>query len=214
MTDLGIISNTENKIKQQEVIKNSLQTSTIIPNHSIVMPLDMTAISISTNETSKKISDITNPIVIHAPINSTLSSYTTGKWTVVNGTDQICIVIQMSVMFNISYVNINNKTSFITFDIPTDNVTTKASGYCGKLEQNLTLEWSAKNITNGSMTLHFMRNATENDYSLHHLEVILPASDFPSNLKLNGSVSLVHETPDFEVRLSNSYRCLKQQTLN
>lgn len=35
------------------------------------------------------------------------------------------------------------------------------------------------------MTLHFMRNATENDYSLHHLEVILPASDFPSNLKLS-----------------------------
>ncbi|XP_061929751.1 lysosome-associated membrane glycoprotein 1 [Apis cerana] len=217
LTDLGIISDTdENKIKSQEVTKNSFQTSTIISNHSTVMPLDMTAIPISTNETSKKISDITNPIVIHAPINSTLSSYlsSTGKWTVVNGTDQICIVVQMSVMFNISYVDVNNKTSFITFNIPTDNVTTKASGYCGKLEQNLTLEWSAKNITNGSMTLHFMRNATENDYSLYHLEVLLPASDFPSNLKLNGSVSLVHETPDFEVRLSNSYRCLKQQTLN
>lgn len=112
MTDLGIISDTdENKIKSQEVTKNSFQTSTIISNHSTVMPLDMTAIPISTNETSKKISDITNPIVIHAPINSTLSSYlsSTGKWTVVNGTDQICIVVQMSVMFNISYVDINNK---------------------------------------------------------------------------------------------------------
>lgn len=75
--------------------------------------------------------------------------------------------------------------------MPTDNVTTKASGYCGKLEQNLTLEWSAKNITNGSMTLHFMKNATENDYSLHHLEVFLPASDFPSNLKLSKQIYFV-----------------------
>lgn len=110
MTDLGIISDTDkNKIKPQEVIKNSFQTSTIISNHSTIMPLDMTAIPISTNETSKKISYITNPIVIHAPVNSTLSSYTTGKWTVVNGTDQICIVVQMSVMFNISYINVNNE---------------------------------------------------------------------------------------------------------
>lgn len=124
MTDLGIISG-KNKIKPQEVTKNSFQTSTVIPNHSTVMPLDMTAIPISTNETSKKISYITNPIVIHTPVNSTLSSHTTGKWTVVNGTDQICIVIQMSVMFNISYVNINNKVCMKneeSYSLPSINI--------------------------------------------------------------------------------------------
>ena len=68
----------------------------------------------------------------------------------------------------------------MVFDVPTDNVTTKASGSCGKLEQTLTLEWASKNITNGSMTLHFIKNVTENDYSLHHLEVVLPPTDFPN----------------------------------
>ena len=64
----------------------------------------------------------------------------------------------------------------MVFDVPTDNVTTKASGSCGELEQTLTLEWASKNITNGSMTLHFIKNIDE--YSLHHLEVILPSTDF------------------------------------
>lgn len=76
--------------------------------------------------------------------------------------------------------NIFFQKFFKVFDIPADNATTKASGYCGKLEQNLTLEWSSKNVTNASMTLHFIRNVTENDYSLHHLELILPPTNFPN----------------------------------
>lgn len=44
------------------------------------------------------------------------------------------------------------------------------------------------------MTLHFMRNATENDYSLHHLEVFLPASDFPSDSKLSKKYILLLTT--------------------
>ncbi|KOX72240.1 Lysosome-associated membrane glycoprotein 1 [Melipona quadrifasciata] len=137
--------------------------------------------------------------VMYTPVKSISTSHSAGKWVVVNGTNKICIVVQMS-------------KSFIVFDLPTDNLTTKASGSCGKLEQTLTLEWASKNIKyNGNMTLHFVKSVDE--YSLRQLEVVLPSTDFP-NPTSNASVTLVHEAPDFAVKLSNSYRCLKQQMLN
>ncbi|CAD1475961.1 unnamed protein product, partial [Heterotrigona itama] len=206
----------KNNLKSGEVLlkQSSVQSSTVIPNHSTITSSSTANVLIHTNETStEKILHTTTKSAVYTRVKSTSTSHSAGKWVVANGTDKICIVVQMSVMFNISYINDNNRKSFMVFDVPTDNVTTKASGSCGKLEQTLTLEWASKNITNGSMTLHFMKNDTENDYSLHHLEVVLPPTDFP-NTTLNTSVTLVHEAPDFVVKLSNSYRCLKQQMLN
>lgn len=71
------------------------------------------------------------------------------------------------------------QTSFNVFDIPVDNATTNVSGNCGKLDQDLTLKWSSKNVTNASMTVHFMKNETGNHYSLHHLDLVLPPANFP-----------------------------------
>ncbi|KAK9305158.1 hypothetical protein QLX08_003815 [Tetragonisca angustula] len=202
----------KNNLKSAEVLikQSSIQSSTIIPNHSAVT-LSSANVLIRTNETSEKILHTTmKSAVMYSPVKSTSTSHSAGKWVVVDKTNEICIVVQMSVMFNISYINDNN-TKFMVFDVPTDNVTTKASGSCGELEQTLTLEWASKNITNGSMTLHFIKNIDE--YSLHHLEVILPSTDF-STPTIKTSVILIHEASDFVVKLSNSYRCLKQQMLN
>ncbi|XP_043593019.1 lysosome-associated membrane glycoprotein 1 [Bombus pyrosoma] len=209
----------KNKLKPEEVLttQSPIQSRTVISNdhQSSAVSVDTSATLSYTNETTTKqiLHAAINPAVIQATVNSTLSSHTAGKWVVGNGTDKACIVVQMSVEFNISYINDNKMKSFKVFDIPADNATTKASGYCGKLEQNLTLEWSSKNVTNASMTLHFIRNVTENDYSLHHLELVLPPTNFP-NATLNTSVVLAHKAPNFVVKVSNSYRCLKQQTLN
>ncbi|KAF3427562.1 hypothetical protein E2986_07734 [Frieseomelitta varia] len=203
----------KNNLKSAEVLikQSSVQSSTVIPNHSTVT-LSSANVLIRTNETSEKILHTTmKSAVMYSPVKSTSTSHSAGKWVVVSETDEICIIVQMSVMFNISYINDNNTKSFIVFDVPTDNVTTKANGSCGELEQTLTLEWASKNITNGSMTLHFMKNV--DGYSLHHLEVILPPTDFPATT-LNTSMTLIHKAHDFVVKLSNSYRCLKQQMLN
>ncbi|KAK1126127.1 hypothetical protein K0M31_004768 [Melipona bicolor] len=203
----------KNNLKSGEVLikQNSVQSSTVIPNHSNITSSSANVL-IHTNETSEKILHTTmKSSVMYTPVKSISTSHSAGKWVVVNGTNKICIVVQMSVMFNISYINQNNTKSFMVFDLPTDNLTTKASGSCGKLEQTLTLEWASKDIIyNGNMTLHFIKSVDE--YSLHHLEVVLPPTDFSN--ATNTSMTLIHEAPDFAVKLSNSYRCLKQQMLN
>lgn len=197
----------KNNLKSEVLIKqNSVQSSTVIPNRSNITSSSANVL-IHTNETSEKILHTTmKSAVMYTPVKSVSTSHSAGKWVVVNGTNKICIVVQMSVMFNISYIDNNNMKSFMVFDLPTDNLTTKANGSCGKLEQTLTLEWTPENITyNGNMTLHFIKSVDE--YSLHHLEVVFP------NIT-NTSMTLIHEAPGFAVKLSNSYRCLKQQMLN
>lgn len=71
------------------------------------------------------------------------------------------------------------QTYFKLFDMPIDNATTGANGSCGSLEQELTLRWSIKNLTltDGALTLHFMKNESTKEYSLHHLEAIDPSGD-------------------------------------
>lgn len=139
---------------------------------------------------------------------ATIAPHGPGKW-MVNEEDKICIIVQMSALFNIHHVDNQNKTHLKTFEVPVDN-STVASGNCGTTEQNLTLRWSSANVTNASMTLHFVKNVNQSDYSLHHFEVAFPASNFPDSTP-NNTFVLAHEATSSKVGLSNSYRCLRQQ---
>lgn len=117
----------------------------------------------------------------------------------------------MAAQFNVSYVD-NNKTIHRLVDIP-NNI--NATGECGKSEQTLTLLWGLNNSTKTALnnfTLHFVKNETEKHYSLHHLEISLTEKS-PTD-KSNKTVILVHVVPQFDTGLSNSYRCLKEQSLN
>ncbi|EFN63992.1 hypothetical protein EAG_09605 [Camponotus floridanus] len=108
------------------------------------------------------------------------------------------------------------KTIHKAVDIPTNSSVT---GKCGKFEQNLTLSWglqnnSASNLTaQNNFTLHFVKNETEKLYSLHHLEISL-VIEKSSTDKSNQTMTVIHMAPQFNTGLSNSYRCLKEQSLN
>ncbi|KOC58887.1 Lysosome-associated membrane glycoprotein 1 [Habropoda laboriosa] len=165
-----------------------------------------------TETSTEQIPHVTNePAVMQAPVNTAVVASSPGKW-IINGTNKICIIAQMSAFFNVSYVNATKMPSFKTFNLPAGNRTVNVSGNCGETEQNLTLTWSDTNVTNASMTMHFMKNATEKHYSLHHLELTLQATDFPNR---NQSLVLVNETKSyFEVGVSYAYKCLRQQKLD
>ncbi|OAD60453.1 Lysosome-associated membrane glycoprotein 1 [Eufriesea mexicana] len=203
-----------NKLKPQEILSNdsSIQSSTVVPNNSTDVPSDTTAALINTNETTTEqvLHPTTNPTVIRAPTNTV--SRASGKWIVVNESDQICIIVQMYAVFTINYTLDNHTISSKTFDIPADNVTTNATGHCGTSEQYLTLVWSPVNVTDANLTLHFTKNISENYYTFHHLEIVIPEKNFNKSLKT--SVTLVHEMPNMEIKTSNSYKCLKQQKLD
>lgn len=126
-----------------------------------------------------------------------------GKW-MVNETNQTCIIVNMAVQFNVSYINKENKTVSKLFNLPDNANKTVVTGECGKIEQYLRLSFNdTKNVTN-NFTLHFVKNEAAKQYSFHHLEVAL--------LNPNNTVLLVHNTTLVSgTGLSNSYRCLKQQ---
>ena len=202
----------------------AVPTSTTVPASTIVSI--STSVTTTTPNSTAKPAPTTTPksttkpapittsspdIVSTTPSTPVVPAGTPGKW-VVNGTTKICVVLQMAVSFNVSY-DVNHTIFYKTFDMPIDNVTTTANGSCGSLEDQLTLTWSAKNINNGSMTLHFVQNATTKHYSLHHLEVILSPADFP-NATFKQPIVLMHNESNFIVGVTNSYRCLKQQKLD
>ncbi|XP_076160636.1 lysosome-associated membrane glycoprotein 1 isoform X2 [Ptiloglossa arizonensis] len=201
----------ENKTKSEENIV-AIDNSQISSLHTTISPSNPTTVSTTIIEsTAKQIPSTTMSPIVNTVMASSLAS---DKW-VVNGTNNtICIVVQMSVHLNVSYNTVKNKISFKEFDIPDNAVknATKAYGTCGEFEQTLTLMWPSKNNTNGSMTLHFKKNATQNHYFLQRLLVVLPVIDFP-NSTLKNNVTLVHETSNFTTALSDSYRCMRQQTL-
>ena len=191
----------------------AVPTSTTVPASTIVsISTHVTTITPKSTTTKPAPTTTSSPdIVSTTPSTPVVPPGTPGKW-VVNGTTKVCVVLQMAVSFNVSY-DVNHTISHKTFDMPIDNVTTTANGSCGSLEDQLTLTWSAKNISNGSMTLHFVKNDTTKHYSLHHLEVILSPADFP-NTTFKQPIVLVHNESNFIVGVSNSYRCLKQQKLD
>ncbi|EFN79114.1 Lysosome-associated membrane glycoprotein 1 [Harpegnathos saltator] len=110
----------------------------------------------------------------------------TKKW-IVEENNIMCIIVQMAAQFSFNYT-VNNKTIHKTMDIPSSGNGT-VSGICGKTEQNLTVSWNAQK---DNFTLHFMKNDTTK----------------------HKTMALIHMTPQYEIGLSNSYRCFKEQKLN
>lgn len=182
----------------------STNTTTAAPTTSTTTTTPATTPT-TTSTTSAPVTTI-SPVVPTTP----LPPLNPGKW-IVRENNITCIVVQMSVQYNITYPNATNMNSSILFDMPIDNATTKASGTCGKLDQVLKLTWSNK-ATAGNMTLNFMKNETTKRYSLHHLEVVLPQTDFPGTI-LNQPMVLVHEPTTYAAALTNSYRCLEKQEM-
>ncbi|XP_029155216.1 lysosome-associated membrane glycoprotein 1 isoform X2 [Nylanderia fulva] len=150
----------------------------------------------------------TTPVVPTTP----LPPPSTGKW-IVQENNTYCIIVQMVAQLSVSYVDAKNKTIHEIVDIPNNS---NSTGKCGKSEQTLTLLWGTNNSTqtaSNNFTLHFVKNETEKHYSLHHLEISLMEKS--STDKSNKTVmTLIHMAPQFDTGLSNSYRCVKEQSLN
>ncbi|XP_072763911.1 lysosome-associated membrane glycoprotein 1 [Anoplolepis gracilipes] len=154
---------------------------------------------------------IPSPTTTPTPVPTTpLPPPSTGKWHV-RENNVTCIVVQMAAQLNVSYLDANNVTIHRAVDIPSNS---NGTGQCGKSAQILTLLWGSQSNSTitpqNNFTLHFEKNETDKLYSLHHLEITLVAEKSPTNK----TVTLVHKAPQFNTGLSNSYRCLKEQSLN
>ncbi|XP_066596218.1 lysosome-associated membrane glycoprotein 1-like [Prorops nasuta] len=170
------------------------------------------------SEPTKPSSEPTNPTTkapqttTHLPITSTtaLPFENAGRWTV-NDTNTTCIIIQMSIQFNVTYTDDQNKTVYEVFDMPSSNKTTKATGICNNTaEQNITISWQNDS---SSILIHFVKEESKPRYNIHHLNVKLAPSYFPKK-NLNEPVSLMYNATAFTTTVGDSYRCLKLQKLD
>ncbi|EZA58242.1 Lysosome-associated membrane glycoprotein [Ooceraea biroi] len=206
-------SNADTKLDSETLKVAPVIIPTIIPTiKPTEPPTKPTTKATTTSTTSTTTPTPTTTAAPTTPAPTTpLPPPSTGKWTVKEN-NTLCIIVQVAAQFNVSYTNAKNVTIHKAMDIPSNGT---ATGKCGSTEQNLTLSWTpqAGALSQDNFTLHFVKNETDKRYSLHHLEISLASEEFPND-KSNKTVTLVHVAPQFSTGLSNSYRCLKEQTLN
>ncbi|KAM0731356.1 Lysosome-associated membrane glycoprotein 1 [Formica fusca] len=167
----------------------------------------------TTTSTPKPTTTPTPSTTTPTPVPTTpLPPPSTGKWKVQQD-NKLCIIVQMAAQFNVSYTNATMSFHKV-MDIPSNS---NVTGNCGESEQIVTLSWGSQDnstlTVQNNFTLHFVKNETNKLYSLHHLEISLAAEKTPTD-KSNKTVTLIHMAPQFSTGLSNSYRCLKEQSLN
>ncbi|XP_070150254.1 lysosome-associated membrane glycoprotein 1-like [Polyergus mexicanus] len=209
--DSMIILPTTKPTSISTVIKTTTSTSKPI-TISTSQPTTSTSAP-TTTSTPKPTTTAVPGTTTPTPVSTTpLPPPSTGKWKVQQD-NKLCIIVQMAAQFNVSYTN-TTMSFHKVMDIPSNS---NATGNCGESEQNVTLSWGSQDnstlTVQNNFTLHFIKNETNKLYSLHHLEISLAAEKTPTD-KSNKTVTLIHMAPQFSTGLSNSYRCLKEQSLN
>uniref|UniRef100_A0A1L8DTF3 Lysosome-associated membrane glycoprotein 5 n=1 Tax=Nyssomyia neivai TaxID=330878 RepID=A0A1L8DTF3_9DIPT len=133
-----------------------------------------------------------------------------GKWHFHNSTtNQTCIIVQMAVQLNVTYVLKDNTTRTILYNLPA-NDTNVDSGFCDGEKNVLTLKWKESNMA----SLIFNANNTVKEYQLAELRFGLNASDIFADAQANQILKLVHKQKEFATPLTMSYHCTRSQTLN
>ncbi|XP_044595140.1 lysosome-associated membrane glycoprotein 1-like isoform X2 [Cotesia glomerata] len=152
----------------------------------------------------------TPPAPTPAPTPGPAPAPTTGTW-VVNGTNHTtCIMVKMAAQLNVTYLNKDNKTMHQLITLP-NNTMSNATGDCGAAEQYIMISWNSSMALNDTVVLHFNKNGTK--YSLHHVEANLAPQDLPS-YQFKDTLMMIHNTSEYPVAVSNSYRCTKAVKLN
>ncbi|XP_057325619.1 lysosome-associated membrane glycoprotein 1-like [Microplitis mediator] len=185
-------------------------TTTTEPTTTTTAKTTTTTTTLAPNTTTSTTTTTTATPPTPAPTPGPAPAPKSGKW-IVNGTNHTCIVVKMAAQFNVTYLNKDNKNVSQLITLPSDNMTTNASGDCGANEQFIMISWNSTVAFNDSLVLHFNKNGTK--YSLHHIETYLAPAELP-NYQYSTTLMLMHNTSEYPIAVSNSYRCAKAVKLN
>ncbi|KAJ9592745.1 hypothetical protein L9F63_015583, partial [Diploptera punctata] len=132
-----------------------------------------------------------------------------GKWNVTDS-NTTCIMVDMAIQLNISYIDKNNKNRSSIVFVPKD---ANATGSCGNETQVLDLEWKEDNKSFGNLSFIFSKNDTTKHFEISSITVAVIASNktFP-NITGNNSIELITKKAEFSTPVSKSYRCVKEQS--
>lgn len=137
-----------------------------------------------------------------------------GSWTFTNATtNQTCVLAQMALQLNVTYLDAADKPVHALYDVPKD--ARVINGSCASDEQFLLLTWNPISVAQNTLKVSFAYNKTEHEFALAGLSFVLNVfgGEFP-NAKANQTLTLVNNQTLFKTPLDMSYHCNRAQQLN
>lgn len=137
-----------------------------------------------------------------------------GSWTYTNATtNQTCVLAQMALQLNVTYLDNADKPVHVLYDVPKD--ARVVNGSCAADSQFLLLTWNAISLAQNTLKVSFAYNKTEHEFALAGLSFFLNlyGDQFP-NAKANQTLTLVNNQTLFKTPLDMSYHCNRVQLLN
>lgn len=138
-----------------------------------------------------------------------------GTWKYpISPDNQTCVIVQMAMQLNVTYLNTTNQPTHALYDVPKDARVT--NGSCLGDSQFIVLQWpAASKDTQNMLNITFTRNTTDHEFAIAGLSIILyiDEAQFP-NAAVNQTLSLENKNVHFKTPMDMSYHCNRVQILN
>ncbi|XP_055639992.1 lysosome-associated membrane glycoprotein 1-like [Toxorhynchites rutilus septentrionalis] len=137
-----------------------------------------------------------------------------GSWVFTNKTtNQTCVLTQMALQLNVTYLDASDKPVHTLYDVPKDAKV--VNGSCLADSQFIVLSWGPPSVKDNTLMVSFKVNATVHEFSLSglHFSLVIFGDEFP-NAKDNQTITLVNDQIMFHTPLDMSYHCNRPQQLN
>nr|XP_033805608.1 lysosome-associated membrane glycoprotein 1 [Geotrypetes seraphini] len=145
-------------------------------------------------------SEDVGPPTLPPPVPTPISIPKSGKYQV-NGTNSTCILADMGLQLNITYLSTNNKTKIYLFNIDPQNVT--VSGNCNATSANLMLRFEKT-----SLSFMFIKNDTANKFHLGGVDV---NTTLPSDANVTSYRATNESIMYLQATVGKSYMCKTTQ---
>ncbi|XP_058451637.1 lysosome-associated membrane glycoprotein 1-like [Malaya genurostris] len=154
------------------------------------------------------------PSTTPAPAPGPMPESEVGTWVYTNATtNRTCILTQMALQLNVTYLNTTGNATHALYNVPKD--ARVVNGSCDSESQYILLAWNPISLASSTLNVSFSLNVTEHEFTLSRLtfNLVIFGSSFP-NAKDNQTITLVNEQPMFKTPMDMSYHCNRAQKLN
>lgn len=132
-----------------------------------------------------------------------------GSWIYTDPkTNQTCLLTQMALQLNVTYLDAANKSAYVVLDIPKSAQI--ENGSCGNETQFIVLQWGPASVVKNHLQINFTLNTSDHQFALSGLSfnLVIPEA------KSNQTIQLVNEQTLFKTPTDMSYHCNRAQQLN
>lgn len=130
-------------------------------------------------------------------------------WSVKNGDGTVCLMVEMDIKTNITYLTKDNASKIGEYSIPNNSSTVaEASSACDKEKEILVVEFGTGNNLSMTFTL------SNESYDLSKFVITLNASNIFNDAAENQTVTVMIDESMFKTQGNFSYHCNREQTLN